>query len=116
MNHFVGNHCSTNNDRDWETSIEHNGIKLGSDKVYVTESWISEDPIKDKSNLYGFELPEGTWFVQMKVEDPKVWKAVKEGQLTGYSVEGLFAEKSVFSQEDNTINQIKQILKSFLLQ
>jgi hypothetical protein len=95
-----------------ETNIEHNGIKLGSDKVYITESWISDDPIKDKSNLYGFELPTGTWFVQMKIDDPQVWKAVKENKLTGYSVEGLFAEKSVFSKQDEKINQIKQILKS----
>jgi hypothetical protein len=48
----------------------------------------------------------------MKVEDPKVWKSIKENNLTGYSVEGLFAEKSVFSKEDKTINKIKNILKS----
>lgn len=95
-----------------ETSIEHNGQKLGADKVFITESWVSEDPIKDKSNLYGFELPAGTWFVEMKVNDPKVWKMIKQNQLTGFSVEGLFAEKSVFSKEDKKINQIKRILKS----
>jgi hypothetical protein len=95
-----------------ETSIEHNGIKLGADKVYITESWVSEDPKKDKSAAYGFNLPAGTWFVQMKVEDPKVWKLIKSKALTGFSVEGLFAEKSVFSKENKKINQIKQILKS----
>ena len=95
-----------------ETSIEHNGIKLGSDKVYVTESWVSEDPVKDKSAAYGFNLPAGTWYVKMKVEDPKVWKMIKTGALTGFSVEGLFAEKSVFSKQEKQINQIKQILKS----
>jgi hypothetical protein len=81
-----------------ETNIEHDGKKLGSDKVYVTESWVSEDPIKDKSNKYGFELPAGTWFVSMKVEDPSIWKMIKDNVLTGFSVEGLFAEKSVFSK------------------
>jgi hypothetical protein len=95
-----------------ETSIEHNGLKLGSDKVYITESWVSEDPIYDKSNKYGFELPAGTWFVSMKVNDDKVWKLIKEKALTGYSVEGLFAEKSVFSKEDKQINQITKLLKS----
>lgn len=95
-----------------ETSIEHNGIKLGADKVYITESWVSEDPIKDKSAAYGFNLPAGTWFVSMKVEDPKVWKLVKEKMLTGFSVEGLFAEKSVFSKDAEIINTIKDILKS----
>jgi hypothetical protein len=95
-----------------ETSIEHNGLKLGSQKVFITESWVSEDPIYDKSHKYGFELPEGTWFVSMKVNDDKVWKLIKDKALTGYSVEGLFAEKSVFSKEDEQINQITKLLKS----
>ena len=95
-----------------ETSIEHNGLKLGSDKVYITESWVSEDEVYDKSSKYGFSLPAGTWFVSMKVNDDRVWKLIKEKALTGYSVEGLFAEKSVFSKEDKQINQIKQLLKS----
>jgi hypothetical protein len=95
-----------------ETSIEHDGNKLGSQKVYVTESWVSEDPQKDKSAAYGFNLPAGTWFVSMKVEDPLVWKKVKSKELTGFSVEGLFAEKSVFSKQEKQINQIKAILKS----
>ncbi len=95
-----------------ETSIEHNGLKLGSQKVFITESWVSEDPIYDKSHKYGFELPAGTWFVSMKVNDDKVWKLIKDKALTGYSVEGLFAEKSVFSKEDKQINQITKLLKS----
>jgi hypothetical protein len=95
-----------------ETSIEHDGIKLGSDKVFITESWVSEDPIKDKSAAYGFNLPTGTWFVSMKVQDQKVWEMIKKKALTGFSVEGLFAEKSVFSKETKQINQIKEILKS----
>jgi len=95
-----------------ETSIEHDGIKLGSDKVYITESWVSEDPIKDKSAAYGFNLPAGTWYVSMYVADQNVWDMIKKKALTGFSVEGLFAEKSVFSQESKQINQIKEILKS----
>jgi hypothetical protein len=95
-----------------ETSVEHDGRKLGAEKVWITESWVSEDPEKDKSAAYGFNLPTGTWFVSMKVEDDEVWKMIKEKSLTGFSVEGLFAEKSIFSKEDKQINQIKAILKS----
>jgi hypothetical protein len=95
-----------------ETSIEHDGIKLGKDKVYISESWISEDETYDKSVKYGFSLPVGTWYVSMKVNDDKVWKMIKQKSLNGFSVEGLFAEKSVFSKEDKQINQIKTILKS----
>jgi hypothetical protein len=95
-----------------ETNIEHDGLKLGAEKVFITESWVSEDPVMDKSHFYGFDLPSGTWFVAMKVNDPKIWKMIKEKNLTGFSVEGLFAEKSIFSKEDKQINQITKILKS----
>lgn len=95
-----------------ETNIEHDGKKLGADKVFINESWISEDETYDKSAKYGFSLPVGTWYVSMKVLDDKVWKMIKQKSLTGFSVEGLFAEKSVFSKEDKKINQIKSILKS----
>jgi hypothetical protein len=95
-----------------ETSVEHDGMKLGSDKVFITESWVSEDPVLDKSHFYGFELPAGTWFVAMKVQDDKVWKMIKDKSLTGFSVEGLFKEKAVFSKQEEQINQIKQLLKS----
>jgi hypothetical protein len=93
-----------------ETSVEHDGLKLGKDKVFITESWVSDDPVYDKSHFYGFDLPAGTWFVAMKVNDDKVWKMIKEKSLTGFSVEGLFAEKSVFSKEDKQINQIRKLI------
>lgn len=95
-----------------ETNIEHNGKKLGRDKVYITESWISDDPVYDKSYKYGFDLPAGTWYVEMKVQDKSIWKMIKDKMLNGFSVEGLFAEKAIFSKEDKQINTIKQILKS----
>jgi glutamine phosphoribosylpyrophosphate amidotransferase len=85
-------------------------MKLGSDKVFITESWVSEDPVLDKSHFYGFELPAGTWFVAMKVQDDNVWKMIKDKSLTGFSVEGLFAEKSMFSKEDKQINQIRTLI------
>lgn len=93
-----------------ETSVEHDGLKLGKDKVFITESWVSDDPVYDKSHFYGFDLPAGTWFVAMKVNDDNVWKMIKEKSLTGFSVEGLFAEKSVFSKEDKQINQIRKLI------
>jgi hypothetical protein len=48
----------------------------------------------------------------MKINDDNVWKMIKEKSLNGFSVEGLFAEKSIFSKEDKQINKITQILKS----
>ena len=61
-----------------QASIEHDGKKLGSEKVFITESWVSEDPVYDKSHKYGFNLPSGSWFVSMKINDDSVWKMIKE--------------------------------------
>ena len=58
--------------------------------VSVIESWIVEDSKNDKSNLYGYELPKGTWFVSMRIENDEVWQQVKEGTLKGLSIEGYF--------------------------
>ena len=59
----------------------------------VIESWISEDEKKDKSSLYGFKMPVGTWFVKMKVENQEVWEKVKSNEVRGFSIEGYFVDK-----------------------
>ena len=61
--------------------------------VYLTESWLVGLSSKDKSNMYGFTLPQGTWFGVYKVENNDVWNKVKEGQFRGFSIEGLFEHK-----------------------
>lgn len=60
--------------------------------VLTVESWIKEGE-QDKSNLYGFDLPVGTWFVKMKIENDDLWAKIKEGELKGLSIEGYFVDK-----------------------
>jgi hypothetical protein len=80
--------------------------------VYVIESWIKEDE-NDKSIKYGYgDLPVGTWFVSMKVKNPKVWEAVKSGQLNGFSVSGYFEEVAEFCKEEMFLRQVADILKN----
>jgi hypothetical protein len=74
-----------------EVTLEHGSKTAG---VTMVESWIVESPTKDKSNIYGFTLPKGTWFSIYSVEDnPKVWEKVKSGEFNGFSIEGLFEHK-----------------------
>jgi len=80
--------------------------------VYVIESWIKEDE-NDKSVKYGYgDLPVGTWFVSMKVKNPKVWEAVKQGKLNGFSVSGYFEEVAEFCREEMFLRQVAEILKN----
>ncbi len=60
--------------------------------VLTVESWIKEGD-QDKSKLYGFDLPNGTWFVKMKIENNELWEKVKAGELKGLSIEGYFTNK-----------------------
>jgi len=85
----------------------------------VVQSWLIDDPKKDKSNAYGMEFPKGTWMVAVKVDNEQVWEEqVKEGKVKGFSIEAYFAEKLAAKKQDpnkNIIKQlteIKQILKS----
>ena len=61
--------------------------------VHTVESWIVENSKTDKSNLYGYELPVGTWFVTMRVNNDDVWQRIKDGELKGLSIEGYFVDK-----------------------
>ena len=61
--------------------------------VLTTESWIIEDPKMDKSRLYGYDLPKGTWMVSMKINNDELWKKIKAGELKGLSIEGYFTDK-----------------------
>ncbi len=84
----------------------------------VVESWLIEDPKKDKAAAYGFDLPKGTWMVSMKVLNDKVWKAVKDGEVKGFSIEGYFADglerpKESIEEKINELNaeyELREVL------
>tara|TARA_R100000808_G_C2139497_1_gene147399 strand:+ start:797 stop:1828 length:1032 start_codon:yes stop_codon:yes gene_type:complete len=81
-----------------EHTLEHNEKIQG---VSVVESWIVDDTNKDKSNLYGFSLPIGTWFVGVKIHNNNdVWESVKNGEIKGFSIEGFFIDKIVEMHKD----------------
>ncbi len=59
----------------------------------LVESWIKEDNNNDKSNIYGLDLPIGTWVGTIKVNNPVIWNDyVKTGIVKGFSIEGYFAD------------------------
>jgi len=62
---------------------------------HLVETWLVEDPQKDKQTIYGFNYPKGTWMGQYKINDPVVWEMVKKGMLKGFSIEGFFADKLI---------------------
>ena len=120
--------------REWEIFFSENTVRKASelflmrsnqnnatlehskeiDGMSVVESWIIDDPKTDKSQLYGFDLPKGTWMISMKVNNDDIWKRVKAGEVKGFSIEGYFADKYEMSIQQSEKQQIIEELKKLL--
>lgn len=92
-----------------QTDVEHNGEVTQQNTLL--EQWIVESPEFDKSRYYGFgPLPKGTWFGVYKVNDEETWKAIKKGDLKGFSIEGNFVEKAQRVEQTPEDAQLTKIL------
>ena len=70
----------------------HNGATINHDKnirndIYAFESWIVQDPEKDKATLLGMAVEKGDWVLGQKVDNPEVWQKIKNRELQGFSIE-----------------------------
>lgn len=83
----------------------------------VIESWTIKDPSMDKSVLLGYnDLPVGTWFVSMKIEDEVYWQDyIKTGELKGFSIEGIFNEIMGEQEQVKQNKEIKQIKQQLFM-
>lgn len=72
-------------------TLEH---KFDIEGLTLVESWIVEDKQKDKTALYGMDVPVGTWMGAVKVNNDEIWNDfVKNGSVKGFSIEGFFLDK-----------------------
>jgi hypothetical protein len=94
-----------------DSTIQHQQKAEGQT---IVESWIVQDPEKDKQSLYGFNYPKGTWMVAMKVEDDDVWQQIKSGSLKGFSIEGNFTDKWYNMQEEEKYKNIYESIIKIL--
>lgn len=108
---FIKNGYSNN-------STENHDVKL--EGMSVVQSWIVENPEKDKSANYGKTYEKGTWVTMMKVENDETWEKAKNGQLNGFSIDGLFSlkevklNKSEMSDKKSIVDAIKEGFASLL--
>lgn len=56
--------------------------------IYMLRIWTIDNVETDDANTkYGFNLPEGTLMVHLKVHNRKIWQRIKSGELRGLSIE-----------------------------
>ena len=82
--------------------IQH---EMPVNNLTVVESWVTTGA-HDKSMNYGFELPEGTWMIGVKVDDEATWQAVKNGEVKGFSIEGWFAPMSETQVQEKDLEKL----------
>ena len=84
------------------TNFEH---ATGMRDVTVVESWIVTDPSNDKSNALGFsDIPKGSWMVSYKVDNDELWRKVKDGEVKGFSIEGVFSKNIIEMSKHDSDN------------
>ena len=89
------------NYRQNEVTLDHDEM---ANDITITESWLVEDPYKDKANALGINVPKGSWMVGMKVNQIDVWERVKSGELKGFSVESMISLEDFSKQNTNNMN------------
>lgn len=80
-----------------------------TDGVTFFLSFIRDTP-KGMIGLQG-DYNEGTWFLGAKINDPEVWKQVKDGTIRGFSVEGMFQYKETKMTKEAIYAEIERLLK-----
>ena len=82
--------------------------------LFVSQSWIVENPEMDKSKALGFEgVTKGDWFATYKVKSKEAWEIIKNSDFTGFSVEGNFAFNKL-KKQDFTEAEIESAIDSII--
>ena len=96
------------NGKQSNSTLEHSKALNG---LTLVESWIVEDKAKDKTAIYGLDVPVGTWMGSVKVNNDDVWNEyVKTNKVKGFSIEGYFADKMESPKENVEEQMAEQLL------
>ncbi len=90
-----------------EFGIDH---EYDTQDVVMLEVWMKESD-NDKSTDYGYNLPNGTVFVKAKIESDELFKAIKQGEVNGFSIEIQADIKPVNNEEMNEFTFAKELGK-----
>lgn len=94
-----------------QVDLMHNGNVIGS--VNLVELFI-KDSAKGIVPTYMEDVPDGSLMATYKVRDEEIWKAIKSGELNGFSLAGLFSIEKEDSEEKDLqeiLSQLKKLRK-----
>lgn len=74
------------------------------DGAAVVESWIA----KSDFDVDGETIKKGTWLMTVEISDEEIWKAVENGDLTGFSMGGV----GNYSKEDVDLEAVEKTVET----
>ena len=92
-----------------KVKLTHDTHEL-SKGAFVFEMFMSDES-RGISQPKGFNLPDGTIFCSMKINNDDVWSRVKKGEVNGISLEGFF---DLEQEIELTADEIEAIIQNIL--
>jgi len=90
------------------SALEHDVALKG---MSVVEQWIVKDPLNDTANAYGLpkeDIVKGAMVVKMKCRDKTIYQKAVNGEINGFSIDGLFNLKRInLKSEQMEIKDLK---------
>ena len=81
--------------------------------VYMLDNLIIDNE-RGKVAPKEFEkVPNGSLWGSAKVDNDEIWKQVKNGEFTGFSVEGMFKQLEPVTMDEDLINKLREIILGF---
>jgi hypothetical protein len=81
--------------------------------VYMLDNLIIDNE-RGKVAPKEFEkVPNGSLWGSAKVDNDEIWEQVKNGEFTGFSVEGMFKQLEPVTMDEDLINKLRQIILGF---
>ena len=92
--------------------INHNGKILDKSNVKLVELFIKDESRGISPNYVN--VNDGSLLANYKIYDEQLWQMAKNGELNGFSLEGLFTMKKCDNKKHNKMSKIKDLLKQML--
>lgn len=88
-----------------KVNLEH---KYDVEGVTMIESYIIQNEKINNAVALGFkDVKEGDWFGSFKIENEDLKKMVKNGDVTGFSIEGQFIDAILSNMEEKEFNKMR---------
>ncbi len=97
-------------------NVDHNSDQPCKDS-YIFQSYITDNSMGVSAPKALGIIPDGSWIISVKIDNPDLWKSIKNNEVRGFSVEGLFQllPTNLTVSDISTIddNELSKAIKEF---